>query len=143
MCKLPRVSYALNRQLLADHLIVGHRVIELMLLHGLFIQELTGGHLRLLLYGLLGILRQMGLVAPLSRSDGLLESLLLHLLNAIAEFVDENLHLACLPEVGSEALQIYLHICDFLCHGKILVKIEQPQHRAQALLKFIGFIFQR
>ena len=83
-----------------------------------------GSDILLLVHNLLSLLgliviRLLLLILLLSG----LKPLLLHLGDAIKEFLQENLHLACFPEIGSKTLQVNLHIMDFVRYGEILVEI--------------------
>jgi hypothetical protein len=70
-----------------------------------------------------------------------LYSLLLHLGDAIKEFLQENLNLARFPKIGSKTLQVNLHIMDFVRYGEILVEIQKPYHCTERLLELGSFLF--
>ena len=50
--------------------------------------------------------------------------------------------MARFPEIGAEALQVYLHIMDFVRDGKIPVEIQKSHHCTERLLEFSSLLLE-
>lgn len=63
-------------------------------------------------------------------------------LEAVEELVEVELNLACLPEIGSEALQVNFHVVDLVYPREALVEVKKPDHCCVRLFELLCFLPQ-